>query len=79
MRFLHPGFAARGISIVDNNPSPTRSEIVSGLRANLCRCTGYTKIVDAIERYAQMRRGEETPAKRQRCRHRNITTEIHGP
>ncbi len=58
--FCIPGFAARGISIVEKNPSPTRTEIVSGLRANLCRCTGYTKIVDAIELYAKMRRGEET-------------------
>ncbi|NOX57498.1 MAG: selenium-dependent xanthine dehydrogenase [Planctomycetes bacterium] len=59
--FCIPGFAARGVSIVDNNPSPSRDDITSGLRANLCRCTGYTKIVDAIELYAKMRRGEDRP------------------
>ncbi len=56
--FCIPGFAARSISIVEKNPNPTREEIARELRANLCRCTGYTKIIDAVELYAKMRRGE---------------------
>jgi aerobic-type carbon monoxide dehydrogenase small subunit (CoxS/CutS family) len=34
------------------NPTPTRAEIREAISGNLCRCTGYTKIVDAIEEVA---------------------------
>jgi selenium-dependent xanthine dehydrogenase len=60
--FCIPGFAARAISLVDDNPAPTRDEIAKGFRSNLCRCTGYTKIIDAVEMYARTRRGEDTAA-----------------
>jgi aerobic carbon-monoxide dehydrogenase small subunit len=48
------GFCTSGIvlaakSFLDENPHPTRDEIREGISGNLCRCTGYTKIVDAIE------------------------------
>ena len=48
------GFCTSGIvlaakSFLDENPTPTRTEIREGISGNLCRCTGYTKIVDAIE------------------------------
>jgi len=56
--FCIPGFAVRAIDIVDRNPTPSRDEIASACRANLCRCTGYTKIIDAVETYAKLRRGE---------------------
>jgi carbon-monoxide dehydrogenase small subunit len=36
-------------ALLDNNPEPTRNEIREGISGNLCRCTGYTKIVEAIE------------------------------
>src|SRR5437016_2148639 len=57
--FCIPGMAMRGLSVVNENPNPTREQIAFELRAHLCRCTGYTKIVDAIEQYAAVRRGEE--------------------
>ena len=44
------------------SPAPTRPEIAHDLRAHLCRCTGYTKIVDAVELFAAARRGESPPA-----------------
>src|SRR4051812_3379397 len=47
--FCIPGMAMRGLSVVQNNPTPTRDEIAFELRGHLCRCTGYVKIVDAIE------------------------------
>jgi xanthine dehydrogenase molybdenum-binding subunit len=56
--FCIPGMAMRGHSIVNQNPSPTREQIAHELRAHLCRCTGYVKIVDAIEQLARVRRGE---------------------
>ncbi len=58
--FCIPGMAMRGHSIVEANPNPTREQIAYDLRAHLCRCTGYVKIVDAIEKYAECRRGEST-------------------
>ena len=36
-------------ALLDRNPDPTREEILQGLRGNLCRCTGYVKIVEAVE------------------------------
>jgi carbon-monoxide dehydrogenase small subunit len=42
--------------LLDKNPRPTREEIQEALSGNLCRCTGYTKILDAVELAA---RGEE--------------------
>ncbi|MCB9850281.1 MAG: selenium-dependent xanthine dehydrogenase [Phycisphaerales bacterium] len=57
--FCIPGFAARAISLVEDNPNPTREEIAKSFRSNLCRCTGYTKIIDAVETYAKLRRGED--------------------
>ncbi|HET7769128.1 MAG TPA: 2Fe-2S iron-sulfur cluster-binding protein, partial [Chloroflexota bacterium] len=41
------------IAILNENPSPSRDEIRFGLQGNLCRCTGYDKIVDAVEKAAQ--------------------------
>ena len=44
------------------NQSPTRQEIREALAGNLCRCTGYTKIYEAIELAAQALREERSPA-----------------
>ena len=54
------GFCTSGIvlaakAFLDENPHPTRAEIREGISGNLCRCTGYTKIVDAIEDAARRR------------------------
>jgi selenium-dependent xanthine dehydrogenase len=53
-----PGIALRAKHILDNNEKPSRDEISSALDVHLCRCTGYVKIVDAIELMGQARRGE---------------------
>jgi len=37
------------VALLDRNPSPTRAEIRTALGGNLCRCTGYEKIYDAVE------------------------------
>jgi len=36
-------------ALLAKDPSPTREDIARGLSGNLCRCTGYTKILDAVE------------------------------
>lgn len=59
--FCIPGIALRARHLVDRNPAPTRDEIAKAIDGHLCRCTGYVKIVDAIELLARVRRGEAEP------------------
>jgi len=59
--FCIPGFALRAHSLLEKNPSPTRDEIAKAIDVHLCRCTGYTKILDAVEVLARARRGEGDP------------------
>ena len=62
--FCTPGMVLAAKSILDRNPNPAAADIRTGLRRNLCRCTGYVKIVDAVLLAAQYRRGEVSPANR---------------
>jgi len=55
--YCTPGFIMAAKALLDVNPQPTRDEIVTGVSGNLCRCTGYYQIVDAIEDAAR-RMGE---------------------
>lgn len=50
--FCIPGMVISAKGLLDVNPLPTRDEIRRGIRGNICRCTGYQKIVDAIEKAA---------------------------
>jgi xanthine dehydrogenase molybdenum-binding subunit len=59
--FCIPGIALRAKALVDKNPAPTRAEINKALHSQLCRCTGYVKIVEAIDLYARAKRGEADP------------------
>jgi aerobic carbon-monoxide dehydrogenase small subunit len=47
--FCIPGMVLAAVDFLDRNPNPSRDEIRNGLAGNLCRCTGYHKIVDAVE------------------------------
>jgi carbon-monoxide dehydrogenase small subunit len=47
--YCTPGLIVSAKALLDENPDPTREEIQEGICGNLCRCTGYTKIVEAIE------------------------------
>jgi len=51
--YCTPGFVMAGASLLDEIPHPTREQIEGGLSGNLCRCTGYYKIVRAIEKAAE--------------------------
>lgn len=44
-----PGIVLTAKALLDENPTPTREEIRQSLSGNLCRCTGYTKIIEAVE------------------------------
>jgi len=46
--YCTPGMVLAGEALLAHNPSPTRSEIREAISGNLCRCTGYQQIVDAI-------------------------------
>ncbi len=51
--FCIPGMLMSGAALLRENPHPTEEEIRRGIAGNLCRCTGYTKIVEAIQAAAQ--------------------------
>jgi len=51
--FCTPGMLMSAKWLLDKNPHPTRAEIIDAISGNLCRCTGYKKIIDAIEYVAQ--------------------------
>lgn len=46
--FCTPGMILNAKALLDENPNPTRDEVKTALAGNLCRCTGYVKIVDAV-------------------------------
>jgi len=55
-----PGMILSAKALLDENPNPTADEVRFGLAGNLCRCTGYTKIVESVLAAAEaMRVGEE--------------------
>jgi len=51
--FCTPGMVLRAWSFVDENPNPTEDQIRRSVEGNICRCTGYVKIVDAIRSLAE--------------------------
>jgi aerobic-type carbon monoxide dehydrogenase small subunit (CoxS/CutS family) len=52
--FCSPGMVIASYSLLRENPNPTYEEIVEGLDGNLCRCTGYVKIIEAVEKSAEL-------------------------
>ncbi len=57
--YCSPGFLLVAEELLKKKPNPTRSEIQEALSGNLCRCTGYIKIYEAVELAAAKMRGEE--------------------
>jgi len=51
--FCTPGFIVAAKVLLEENPRPTIDEIRFAMAGNICRCTGYTKIVEAVDRTAQ--------------------------
>lgn len=46
--FCTPGFVLTAVALLRERPHPSRDEVVDAISGNLCRCTGYTKIIEAI-------------------------------
>jgi len=56
--FCTPGMIMMTKALLDENPNPTREEVKEGIGGNLCRCTGYVKIIDAVMAVAEtMKKG----------------------
>jgi aerobic-type carbon monoxide dehydrogenase small subunit (CoxS/CutS family) len=53
-----PGMILSAVALVNENPTPTDQDIVEGLAGNLCRCTGYAKIIDAVHAAAEEMRND---------------------
>ncbi len=62
--FCTPGILMSAHALLERNPDPTRAEIAQALSGNLCRCTGYTKIFEAVERAARERRAAPASSRR---------------
>ena len=62
--YCTPGILLTGKVLLDTNPAPSRDQIKEALAGNICRCTGYIKIYEAVELAAARMRGEQAePAK----------------
>jgi aldehyde oxidoreductase len=59
--FCTPGMIMSSKALLDKNPDPAVAEIKHALRRNLCRCTGYKKIIEAVQLAGRFLRGEITP------------------
>lgn len=57
--FCIPGMVMCGKALIDVNPTPTRLEITAAIRNNICRCTGYKKIIDGIALAAELLRDDK--------------------
>ena len=51
--FCTPGMIMSAKALLDENPTPTEDEIKRGITGNLCRCTGYTKIIESVKAAAE--------------------------
>jgi len=51
--YCTPGFIMMAVALLEENPAPTRDEVVHHLEGNICRCTGYRPIIDAVLKAAE--------------------------
>lgn len=58
--FCTPGMMITAVQILERNPNPSEEEIRTGLRGNLCRCTGYHNIVGAVKQASEIMGGTTT-------------------
>ncbi|HMK35937.1 MAG TPA: (2Fe-2S)-binding protein [Desulfomonilaceae bacterium] len=58
--FCTPGMLLAATDLLHRNPRPSRGQIREALTGNLCRCTGYQKIVDAVDKAARLVSGDES-------------------
>ena len=66
--FCTPGMLMAAKALLDRAPDPTDAQIIDALEGNLCRCTGYVKIIDAVRLAAARMRGDLTPVEGSRLK-----------
>jgi carbon-monoxide dehydrogenase small subunit len=54
--FCTPGFIIRAKALLEDNPNPSEDEIIRGLVGNICRCTGYKAIINAVKKTAKIKK-----------------------
>ncbi|HZK01364.1 MAG TPA: (2Fe-2S)-binding protein [Anaerovoracaceae bacterium] len=57
--FCTPGMILSSKALVDSNPKPTKDDVKHALAGNICRCTGYTLILEAVESYVNAKAASE--------------------
>ena len=57
--YCTPGMVMTSLALLANNPDPSEDEILTALEGNLCRCTGYKKIVEAVQLTARRMREDD--------------------
>ncbi len=60
--FCGPGMIVSAKALLDENASPTQDEIRDALAGNLCRCTGYTKMIEAVHQVSRQMNAEKSAA-----------------
>ncbi len=60
--FCTPGMVMASKALLDKNPDPTREQVTTAIRADICRCTGYRQIVDAVMMSGELLRNGAAPA-----------------
>lgn len=69
--FCTPGMLMSAKALLEDHPDPTDDEIKAGISGNLCRCTGYAKIVESIREAARVMRGmDKKPGHKRRAHHK---------
>lgn len=56
--FCTPGMIMNAVGLLNQNPEPTREEIIAGMEDNLCRCGAHTRIIDAVASASKAMKGE---------------------
>ena len=59
--FCTPGMIMNAVGLLNENPEPTRQEIIEGMESNLCRCGAHTRIIRAVESASKKLKGEPQP------------------
>jgi aerobic-type carbon monoxide dehydrogenase small subunit (CoxS/CutS family) len=58
--FCGPGVIMSAKALLDHNPNPNVAEVRDALAGNLCRCTGYAKMIEAVQQAGRLMRSEKS-------------------